>query len=114
MPGFAAIADDLIVRANARRLQKTDSGRTSGPSAAGWSDARVALERAIRRHGRDYSHAARTELIAHHPRFAAFLAQVRWTELCEQELRYVERRYAEIWAGLAPALPTVEPPEERF
>jgi hypothetical protein len=103
MPGFAAIADDLIVRANARRLHQTDSRPTSGPGGAGWSDAHVTLERAIRRHGRDNSHAARTELIAQDPLFAAFLKQVRWTELCEQELRYVERRYAEIWAGLQPA-----------
>ena len=111
MPGFAAIADDLIVRANARRLQQTDNRRTSGQSGLGWSDARVALERAIRRHGRDNSHAARTELIAHNPLFTAFLAQVRWTELCEQELRYVERRYAEIWAGLQPDHVTIRQEE---
>jgi hypothetical protein len=111
MPGFAAIADDLIVRANARRLQQTDSNRTSGPSLAGWSDARAALQRAIRRHGRDNPHAARTELIAHNPMFAQFLEQVRWTELCEQQLRYVERRYAEIWDGLPSARTTIRPEE---
>jgi hypothetical protein len=111
MPGFAAIADDLIVRANARRLQQTDSNRTSGPSGLGWSDARVALERAIRRHGRDNPHAARTELIAHNPLFTAFLEQVRWTELCEQELRYVERRYSEIWAELQPDRETIRQEE---
>jgi hypothetical protein len=112
MPGFAAIADDLIVRANARRLHQTDRDRTAcGAGAGGWPDARVALERAIRRHGRDNPHAARTELIAQDPLFAAFLKQVRWTELCEQELRYVERRYAEIWAGLPPARTTIRPEE---
>jgi hypothetical protein len=107
MPGFSAIADDLIVRANARRLHQTDSNRTSGPGPAGWPDARVALQRAIRRHGRDNSQAARTELIARNPLFAGFLEQVRWTELCEDELRYVERRYAEIWAGFQPARTTI-------
>jgi hypothetical protein len=111
MPGFAAIADDLIVRANARRLHQTDSRQTSGPRAAGWPDARVALARAIRRHGRDDPHAARTELIAHNPLFAAFLEQVRWTELCQDELRYVERRYAEIWAELPSARTTIQQPE---
>jgi hypothetical protein len=111
MPGFAAIADDLIVRANARRLHQTASRQTSGPGAAGWSDARAALARAIRRHGRDNSRAARTELIAHNPRFAAFLEQVRWTELCQDELRYVERRYAQIWAELRPVRTTIQQQE---
>jgi len=111
MPGFAAIADDLIVRANARRLQKTGSSKTGGPGGAGWSDARAALQRAIRRHGRDNPHAARTALIAHNPMFAAFLQQVRWTELCEDELRYVDRRYAEIWAELPPVRATIRPEE---
>jgi hypothetical protein len=101
MPGFAKVADKLIARAHARRLRVR--AYAAGPIAAqgvGWQDARTALERAIQRHGRDGRAAALSELSAEDPALARFVERVKWSVLCEQPLRYVERTYAEIWAEL--------------
>jgi hypothetical protein len=101
MPGFAKVADKLIARAHARRLRL--SGRTGadpGRHGLGWQDAKLALERAVQRHGRDGRTAALAELAAANPALAEFVERVRWSVLCEQPLRYAERRYAEIWAEL--------------
>ena len=34
------------------------------------------------------------------PLLAEFVERVRWSALCEQPMRYAERRYAELWAEL--------------
>ena len=102
MGGFAKVADQLIARAYARR-QRTAVRRAptgSGADARSWEDARHALERAIRRHGREGRAAALRELAARDELFVQFVERVRWGALCERPLQFVERRYAEPWAEL--------------
>ena len=101
MPGFAKVADKLIARAHARRMRF--SARASGGVAdrgLSWQDAKVAIERAIRRHGRDGRAEALAELSAENPLLPQFVDRVKWSALCEQPLRYAEPRYAETWAAL--------------
>ena len=101
MPGFAKVADKLIARAHARRLRL--SARRAAPSrsqGSSWQDAKVAIERAIQRHGRDGRAEALAELSAENPAAAAVRRPSPWSALCEQPLRYAERRYAETWAAL--------------
>jgi len=101
MPGFAKVADKLIARAHARRLRLSGrAGADPGRLGLGWQDAKLALERAVQRHGRDGRATALAELAAANPALAEFVERVRWSVLCEQPLRYAERRYAEIWAEL--------------
>jgi len=103
MPGFAKVADKLIARAHARRMRLAARG---APSVAGmeggmgWQDARSKLEQAIKRHGRDGRTAALSELASASPLLPRFVERVRWTELCEQPMRYVERQYADVWAEI--------------
>ncbi len=40
------------------------------------------------------------ELAAHNALLVRFVERVKWSSLCEQPFRYVERRYAELWAEL--------------
>ena len=112
MTGFAKVADQLIARAYARQQRATARLTSAGTPAsqAGWEDAKHALERAIQRHGREGRAAALQELAAQDPQLAQFVQRVRWTALCEQPLRYSERRYAELWTELAQ--PGHPPPEE--
>ena len=102
MPGFAKVADKLIARAHARKLRVGTRSTPGGTDhGMGWQDAKVKLERAIQRHGRDGREAALRELASENPLLPRFIERVRWSELCEQPLRYVERKYAEIWAEIA-------------
>ena len=102
MTGFAKVADQLIARAYARQQRAAARATPAGSPAsqAGWEDAKHALERAIQRHGREGRAAALQELAAKNPQLGQFVQRVRWTTLCEQPLRYSERRYAELWAEL--------------
>ena len=102
MPGFAKVADKLIARAHARQHRLGTRSTPGGTDhRMGWQDARVKLERAIQRHGREGRAAALRELESENPLLPRFIERVRWSELCEQPLRYVERKYAEIWAEIA-------------
>ena len=74
---------------------------TRRPMGSSWVEAKQALERAVQRHGREGRAAALQELAAAATRCCAFVERVRWTQLCEQPMRYVERRYAELWAEIA-------------
>jgi hypothetical protein len=101
MPGFAKVADRLIARAHARRVRLGARGAPAVAGAGiGWQDAKSELEQAIKRHGRDGRAAALSELARASPLLARFVERVRWTELCEQPMRYVERQYADIWAEI--------------
>jgi hypothetical protein len=101
MPGFSKVADKLIARAHARRLRLGARAAPGGTGAGmGWQDARIKLEQAIKRHGRDGRAAALSELASASPLLLKFVERVRWTELCEQPMRYVERQYADIWAEI--------------
>jgi hypothetical protein len=102
MPGFAKVAEKLIARAHARQLRLSARGATGvGERGLGWQDAKGKLERSIQRHGRDGREAALRELARENSLLLKFVERVRWRELCEQPLRYAERKYAEIWAEIA-------------
>lgn len=110
MPGFAKLADKLLARAHARQL-RLDARRAPGADdGLGWPDAKAKLERAIRHHGREGRQAALRELGDASPLLPKFVERVRWSELCERPIRYVEREYAELWAELAKQ---ANPPAER-
>jgi hypothetical protein len=48
------------------------------------------------------------ELAAVDSRLVALVDRVRWSTLCEQPMRFVERRYEELWAELSAAADTSE------
>ncbi|MGH2887911.1 MAG: hypothetical protein ACRDPA_35325 [Solirubrobacteraceae bacterium] len=103
MPGFAKVADQLIVRAHARRLRarpfiKSLPGAPAGSLSR--EEARLALQRAIQRHGRDGRRRALDELAEQSQLLVRFVERVRWASLCEQPFQYVDRRYAEVWGEL--------------
>jgi hypothetical protein len=100
--GFAKVADQLIARAYACRQRATTRPARAGAAADGlsWEDARQALEGAVQRHGREGRAAALDELGASSEQLVRFVERVRWTQLCEQPMRFVERRYSELWAEI--------------
>ena len=102
MTGFARVADQLIARAYARQQRIGARVRSEGAATGrvGWGEAKHALERAIQRHGREGRAAALQELAIQDPLLVQFVQRVRWTVLCEEPLRYAERRYAEVWVEL--------------
>jgi hypothetical protein len=111
MPGLAKVADQLIARAYARRNRlerRPDAGGSA--HAMRWPEARVHLESAVQRYGRDNRAAAVEALEAESKTLVEFVDRVRWGVLCEQPFRYAERRYEEIWAELTapPTKPNVE------
>ena len=101
MSGFAKVADQLIVRAYARkqrgaiRVHQAASG-----DGLGWSEARPRLERAVQRHGREGRKAALSELDRHNHLLVQFVERVSWMALCEHPFQYADRRYAEAWTEL--------------
>ena len=103
LPGFSKVADQLIARAYARRQRRMSTPGHAGVAADGlaWEEAKQMLERAVQRHGRDGRAAALDDLGVRSQQLVRFVQRVRWTALCEQPMRFVERRYAEIWAELA-------------
>jgi len=102
MAGFAKVADQLIVRAYARRQRETS--RTTNKSGAGeglgWETAKQRLQRAVHRHGREGRAAAVRELGEHSELLVRFVERVRWGSLCERPFEYVDRQYAEVWTDL--------------
>ena len=112
MSGFSKVADQLIARAYVRRQRGiARTGRAGGArEGLAWEEAKQALERAVQRHGRDGRAAALDELGARSELLLRFVERVRWTALCEQPMRFAERRYAELWAELAEDVN--RPPEE--
>ncbi len=54
----------------------------------------------MQRHGRDNRAAAISELSARSELLATFIDRVRWSSLCEQPMRYSDRRYAQLWGEL--------------
>jgi hypothetical protein len=58
------------------------------------------LERAAHRYGRDDRAGAVAELTTHSELLAVFVERVRWSTLCEQQMRYSDGRYAELWNEL--------------
>lgn len=103
MTGFAKVADQLIARAYARRQRGAKPPGRADAAADGlsWVEAKQALERAVQRHGREGRAAALQELGARSDQLVRFVERVRWTQLCEQPMRFVERRYSELWAEIA-------------
>ncbi|MGO9754904.1 MAG: hypothetical protein ACLP22_26185 [Solirubrobacteraceae bacterium] len=99
MPAFAKVADQLLARHHAR-----SRGATSPPAAPagvrGWPAARELLERAAHRYGRDDRAGALAELRTHSELLAVFVERVRWSTLCEQQMRYSDGRYAQLWNEL--------------
>jgi hypothetical protein len=73
-------------------------GQATGSSS--WQEAKPLIERAISRHGRDGRAVALRERGEQNDLLVQFVDRVRWAELCEQPMRYAERRYAEIWGQL--------------
>ena len=102
MPGFAKVVNQLLARSYAREQRTRTAPATPRSGAAlSWQEAKPLLERAVTRHGRDGRAVALTELSRHSSLLVRFVDQVRWTVLCEQPMRYVERQYAALWAQLA-------------
>ena len=66
----------------------------------GWPAARELLERAAQRYGRDDRAGALAELVGHSELLGVFVERVRWSALCEAQMRYSDGRYAQIWNEL--------------
>ena len=98
LPAFERVVDRLLARRHARQQQpRSPTGRTS---ASGWEQARRELERAIGRYGRDQRQAALRDLADSDSRLVTFVERVRWAVLCEQPMRFSERRYRELWSEI--------------
>ncbi len=78
--------------------QAANRPRLNGRSE--WEEAKQSIQRAIQRHGRDGRAAALSELAEQNELLVRFVEKVRWSSLCGQEWRYVDRDYAELWAEL--------------
>jgi hypothetical protein len=100
LPAFEKVADQLIARQHARQHAPRRPHERPTISGATWEQAKQLLERAIQRYGRDQRNQALAELAAHDPRLVDFVERVRWNTLCEEPIRFVERRYAELWSEI--------------
>jgi hypothetical protein len=100
LPAFEKVADQLIARRHARQHAPRGARESSTIGRPSWERAKQLLERAIQRYGRDQRDQALAELRAHDPRLVEFVERVRWSTLCEEPIRFVERRYAEVWSEI--------------
>jgi hypothetical protein len=106
MPGFAKVADQLLARYHARSRRATSTPASASAGVMGWPAARELLERAAHRYGRDDRAGALAELTGHSELLAVFVERVRWSTLCEQQMRYSDGRYAQLWNELLHDHPT--------
>jgi DnaB-like helicase N terminal domain/DnaB-like helicase C terminal domain len=98
LPAFERVVDRLLARRHGRQqLPRSPTGCTN---ASGWEQARRELERAIGRYGRDQRQAALRDLADSDSRLVTFVERVRWAVLCEQPMRFSERRYRELWSEI--------------
>ncbi len=100
MPGFSKVADQLLARHHARARRTSTSTAAAPAGVMGWPAARELLERAAQRYGRDDRRGALAELAGHSELLVVFVERVRWSALCEQQMRYSDGRNAQIWNGL--------------
>jgi hypothetical protein len=100
LPDFARVADQLLARHYARGRRAGGQRAPGSADAMGWPAARELLERAVQRHGRDHRAGALAELTKHSELLSVFVERVRWSTLCEQPMRYSDRRYSQLWNQL--------------
>ncbi len=108
MPHLEKHIEDLRHRSHAHRRQVATTNDTAASQTPTWAHAFGDITATIRRYGAGGSAAARSELAAVHPAYAAFIDSVGWTSLCRDDPQRRQWDWQQAWKQACQTAITIE------